>query len=82
MPVNSTQLDLWQVELDALPWQGRSPRVLTRAYLGVILKPEAQKDDRFFVDPSQVDLFPAAIQELPRYGGAPSIFGRFDDEEV
>ncbi len=27
----SDQLDLWQVEVDALPWGGRSPRLLVKA---------------------------------------------------
>jgi len=70
--MNSAQLDLWQAELDALPWQGRSPRVLTRAHLGLILQPEAQKDDRFFVDPNQCDLFPVGMTNAPWiYQGAP-----------
>ena len=78
--MNSTQLDLWQVELDALPWQGRSPRGLTRARLSVIFKPEAQKHERFFVDLDQFDLFRAAITEFPWYRGASCLERRFGDE--
>ncbi len=68
----ATQLDLWQAEVMASPWQGRSPRGLTRARKFLFLRREPQKDDRKFVDQNQLDLFPAAIKLLPRsYGGAP-----------
>ena len=69
----SSQLDLWQAELDGLPWQGRSPRGLTRGSEVLFLRREPQKDDRFFVDPFQMDLFHAAITGPPRYEGAPSL---------
>ena len=39
------------------PWEGRSPRGLTRGHLGIILKPEAAKHERYFVDPDQLDMF-------------------------
>ena len=71
--MNSTQLDLWQEELDALPWQGQSPRVLTKGRLALFLRREPQKDDSFFADPGQFDLFLAAIRGRRRYGGAPSL---------
>ncbi len=71
--MNSSQLDLWQAELDALPWQGQSPRrVLTINQKGLFLRREPQKDDRFFVDENQVDLFLAAITR--RAPPAPSIW--------
>jgi len=76
--MNSDQLDLWEAELAALPWGGRSPRSLGRGPRGLTKCPkllfsrrEPQKDDRFFVDPNQYDLFLAAITGRPRYGGAP-----------
>ncbi len=67
------QLDLWERELSRLPWRGRSPRSLTRAAKRFILKPEAQKHERFFMDPFQYDLFPAVTTRRPLYGGAPSL---------
>ena len=68
----SSQLDLWQAALDALPWQGHSPRDLTRGRQLLFLRREPQKDDRDEVDPFQIDLFRAAIQKAPRgYRGAP-----------
>ncbi len=39
------------------PWEGRSPRGLTRGHLGVILKPEAAKSTSAIRDPLQVNLF-------------------------
>jgi len=71
--MNSSQLDLWQVELDALPWQGRSPRALTKCKKALFLRREPQKDDCFFVDPDQMDLFHAAKKGPRRYAGAPSL---------
>jgi len=65
------QLDLWQVELDALPWQGRNPRGLTKSQKVLFLRPEPQKADRFFVDPFQYDMFPEAMKGSHQYGGAP-----------
>jgi len=65
------QLDLWQAELDALPWQGRAPRELTRGFIPLFLRREPQKDDRFFVDVNQVDLFHAAKKGAPGSPGAP-----------
>jgi len=60
------QLDLWQAELDGLPWQGQSPRALTKVGLSLFSRREPQKDDRFFVDPNQIDLFRAAKRKAPR----------------
>ena len=68
------QLDLWQAELDALPWQGQSPRALTRVSKVLFLRRKPQKDDCFFADPDQFDLFRAAISGRLRYGGAPSLY--------
>ena len=69
----SEQLDLFEGELSALPWRGRSPRSLTRVGLGLFLKRERRKDDRFFVDANQYDLFPEAIEGPRRYAGAPCL---------
>ncbi len=57
----------------SVPWEGRSPRLLTKASKALFLRREPQKDDCFFVDPDQYDLFLAAIMGRPRYGGAPSL---------
>ncbi len=67
MRIRQLQLGLFPGE----PWDGRSPRVLTRARLGVIFKAQAEKDDRFVADPDQTDLWPAAIVAPWFYQGAP-----------
>ena len=70
--MNSSQLDLWPAWVSAIPWGGRSPRALTRVNNLLFLRRKPQKDDRFFVDPFQIDMFPAAITNAPRiYRGAP-----------
>ncbi len=57
------------------PWSGRSPRALTRARNGLFLSQEAQKDDRFFVDPHQFDFWPAKLKRAARSpsAGAPTL---------
>ncbi len=66
------QLDLWQAELDALPWQGRRPRDLTRGARALFLRREPQKDDRFFVDPDQLEIWVRGGNALRFvYRGAP-----------
>ena len=67
----SSQLDLWQAELDALPWHGRSPRELTRVALGLFSRREPQKSMRDFVDTEQLELWPPAKTAPWRYQGAP-----------
>ena len=64
--MKGSQLDFWQEELDALPWSGRSPRALTRGHLSFIFKARAAKDERFFVDPGQGDLFAVAYKKSRR----------------
>ena len=71
--VNSSQLDLWEREIAKIPWRGMSPRSLTSCRKALFLRREPQKDDRFFVDPNQYDLFRAAIPGRPQYGGAPCV---------
>jgi len=66
----ASQLSL-QLGLSRLPWEGKSPRSLTRGAIALFLRREPQKDDRFFVDPNQYDLFRAAITGRRQYGGAP-----------
>ena len=68
----SSQLEL-SLSMERLPWEGKSPRSLTRGAIALFLRREPQKDDRFFVDPDQYDLFLAAITGRPRYGGAPTL---------
>jgi len=65
------QLDLFE-DVEALPWYGRSPRSLTRASKALFFKRERQKEDRFFVDPDQLDLIRAARKRpLGTHRGAP-----------
>jgi len=74
--VNSSQLDLWEVELQRLPWRGRSPRVLTRGGKALFLRRKPQKDVRFYAGPEQLDMFHAATRKAPwRYQGAPLLKG-------
>jgi len=54
-----------------IPWGGRSPRSLTKVNMALFLRREPQKDDCFFVDANQFDLFRAAIPGRRQYGGAP-----------
>jgi len=49
-----------QLELNlfpGVPWNGRSPRVLTRGHLGLILKAKLGGESRFFADANQLELF-------------------------
>jgi len=72
--MNSEPLELaLNDERLVLPWRGQSPRDLTRARKALFLKRERQKDERFFVDPRQFDLFEDARKGPPRYEGAPSL---------
>ena len=68
------QLDLWQTELDAQPWGGRSPRALTSVAKSFIFQARAPKDERFFVDPEQLVLIdePQPMAS-PIWGGSPSL---------
>ena len=73
--MNSQQLDLWEAEAEEvrrMPWGGQSPRALTVARIALFLKRERQENDCFFVDPAQIDFWPAKGGP-PRYGGAPSL---------
>jgi len=55
-----------------LPWNGRSPRDLTRVALSGIFKARAVKSVSEFVDADQGDLFEAPAEEGPReFPGAP-----------
>ncbi len=62
------------------PWDGQAPRALTRGSRVVFLRRKPQKDERFFVDPDQLDLFRAA-KRRPRgiYSGAPLLIP-FEEE--
>ncbi len=77
-PSNSMQLDLWGPEPGAVaqaPWGGRSPRVLTAAYVRFTLKAQAEKSMGDFVDPEQYDFW-MPIQKAPWiYQGAPLLLG-------
>ena len=55
------------------PWEGASPRSLTKGAQLLFLRREPQKDDCDFLDPDQMDLVREAERGPPRYGGAPSL---------
>jgi len=70
-PVNA-QLDLWESELVKLPWRGRNPRSLTRGSEALFLRREPEKDERFFVDPKQLEIVWRRQKKAPwAYQGAP-----------
>jgi len=56
------------------PWEGRSPRVLTRGHLGVIFKPQGVRARVVFSDRSQLELFPVVGRSarMMRRAAAPS----------
>jgi len=63
-----------QLELDLFPgepWNGRSPRGLTRVGLGLFLRREPQKDACDGIAEGQLEMFPAAIRGSRQYAGAP-----------
>ena len=68
--LDQRQLDLWQPELDALPWGGRSPRVLTKAYSRFIFQTRVSEDDRFFADPDQLLFSLEDVETTAPYTGA------------
>jgi len=69
------ELDLYPGE----PWNGRSPRVLTRVGEGLFLRPEPPRHEVIHVcDPNQLDLWREkghTAKKAPRRGsrGAPSL---------
>ena len=65
----SVQLDLFEDVVD-LPWYGRAPRSFTRSAVALFLRQEPQKDERFFVDPDQLDLWRRPKRPRKKYSGA------------
>ena len=53
--MNSDQLELALFE--ELPWQGRSPRVLTKGFIPLFLRQKPPSHEVFF-DPEQLELWP------------------------
>ena len=74
--MNSVQLELWtEAELRecmrGIPWDGRSPRGLTRARQALFSRREPQKTPAIF-DVDQLPLFPRLVTNAPWvYQGAP-----------
>ncbi len=73
--IASVQLELPFSEWQGEPWAGRSPRTLTRGYLGLFLRREPEQHASFFVDPNQIDMWPAAENVPWVYQGAPLLKG-------
>ncbi len=68
------QLDLF-IDVAALPWEGRLPRGLTRGAIALFSRREPQKDERFVLDPDQVDMFRRRLKKAPgKSPGAPLLF--------
>ena len=67
------QLSLFPAEAEraALPWGGKSPRVLTAAYVRFTLKAQAAKSTSDFVDPEQYDFWLPSPKAPEIYSGAP-----------
>ncbi len=56
------------------PWDGRSPRALTRGYVGLIFKAQADKSVSGLVDPRQIEIWPTKKNGPPHvWGGSPSL---------
>ena len=64
------QLNLFE-DWVPLPWDGRSPRSLTRGAKALFLRRKPQKADRFFVDPDQLEVFGRRKKAPWGYQGAP-----------
>ncbi len=72
------QLDLFPEELRALsrvPWEGRSPRSLTRGAVDFIFKPSGKKSMSDLLSPAQLEFWRRI--EVPRgeLPGAPLLLG-------
>ncbi len=74
--------DSEQLNLDLFPgepWNGRSPRALTRVGSGLFLRPEPPKATRCMVDPGQLEMWPSQGPHRKRSvgrvvsAGAPSL---------
>ena len=63
LPEEQLELGLFRGE----PWGGRSPRGLTRAHLGVILKPRGKKSMSAIPDPMQLEL-PLGYKSIRKKG--------------
>ena len=73
MASEGEQLTLFGCLFEGEPWQGSSPRALTRAAKALFLRPEPQNDDGYGIDPRQVDMWLPA-KKAPRLSrGAPSL---------
>ncbi len=73
------ELALLDERLKRVPWNGRSPRDLTRGAELFIFQQRAEKSVRDFVNDDQGDLFEAPRKRAPAdYAGAPLLlpFGR------
>jgi len=58
----------------SVPWEGRSPRELTRGHDILIFRRKAGKSVSEFVDPDQLELWPELTEKAPSIlEGAPSL---------
>jgi len=77
---------LAQLELDLddvrqrIPWEGRSPRGLTRVNMELFLSRGAQKAVRCDLGPGQLSLFPEAKKGSRIYSGAPLLLPLLEDD--
>ena len=65
------QLTLFRCMFKGEPWEGRSPRALTRGYKALFLRREPQKSMSDLVSDDQLELWPAAKKAPWVYQGAP-----------
>ncbi len=72
------QLELFEVPVvdrSKLPWQGRSPRALTRGFERFTLKAQAAKSTSDFVSDDQFNLWLPMKKAPWKYQGAPLLKG-------
>jgi len=72
VPHDGDQLRLDLPGVCDLPWGGLSPRVLTRGYNLLSLRPEPPAVSAVVQDPDQLELF-EAVAEVERSEGAPTL---------
>jgi len=56
------QLDFLGALFQGEPWDGASPRVLTRGHLARILQPQGAKARAIYLDPLQYELWPPVVR--------------------
>ncbi len=75
--MSSSRVGVVQFELELgdarvrVPWEGRSPRGLTRGALMSIFKTQGAKSTSGLFVPGQIEIWPEVVKGLPASPGAP-----------